>query len=379
MLPDPTQGGPQQASLATEHRNEDQNAGADTSAFGEGRFQLRVLLSVVVAGAISLVHSSIFRLSTREMDHWCMRAPAYSELSVESWKQLAIPRDADGNYSRCKVRNPPYGGPSAQVVPCSEWEFNLSEYGNNVVSEWSLVCQRSHLKDIATLVNFVATVFALPVIGAAADRIGRKTITVVQLVALLLTLVCSGLARDFSTFAVTQVVVAATSRSAFVLYVILYEVTTPSRRILYCTAAPALSTIIVPIFVFLVDTFKLSWYWSQLIVAALSSVLLAAFCVLEESPVWLLEMHNAEQAERVVVSAASVNAISPSRSRDLFRRRLLSMDQTQNATTRGHTASLIAVPELRKRSVVLAFTWVVLSAARGHYAEERGIPVSSHE
>ncbi|XP_077541008.1 organic cation transporter-like protein [Haemaphysalis longicornis] len=280
----PTPGVPPQPSLASDHRNEDHNARAYASAFGEGRFQPRLLFSTVVAGAISFVQLSIFRLPTREMDQRCMRPPAYSELSVESWKQLAIPRDDDGNYSRCTVRNPPEGGPSAQVVHCSEWEFDLSEYGNSVVSEWSLVCHRSYLKDIAASVNFVTAVVALLVIGAAADRIGRKTVTVVQLVALLLSLACSGLARDFSTFAATQAVVAATSRSNFVLYVILYEVTAPSRRILYSSAAAAFSAIFMPVFVFTLDNFKTSWYWSLLIFAAQSSVLLATFYFLEESP-----------------------------------------------------------------------------------------------
>ncbi|KAH9381599.1 hypothetical protein HPB48_000692 [Haemaphysalis longicornis] len=306
----PTPGVPPQPRLASDHRNEDHNARAYASAFGEGRFQPRLLFSTVVAGAISLVQLSIFRLSTREMDHRCMRPPAYSELSVESWKQLAIPRDDDGNYSRCTVRNPPEGGPSAQVVHCSEWEFDLSEYGNSVVSEWSLVCHRSYLKDIAASVNFVTAVVALLVIGAAADRIGRKTVTVVHFVAPLRTLVCSGLARDFRTFAATQAAVTATSRSYFVLYVILYEVTSPSRRILYCTAVVAFTTTFAPVFVFLVDSFKISWYWSLLIVAALSSVLLATFYVLEESPVWLLETRYTEQSERVVVKAANVNASS---------------------------------------------------------------------
>ncbi|KAH9381875.1 hypothetical protein HPB48_015405 [Haemaphysalis longicornis] len=182
-----------------------------------------------------------------------------------------------------------------------------------VVSESSLACHRSYVTDIASPVNFAAAVGALPVAGAAADR------TVVQVVALLLTLI--GLTLDFSTFAATQAVVAATSRSAFVQYAILYEVTTLSRR---CSAAPAFSTIFVPIFVFPVDTFKLSWYWSLLVVAALSSVLLATFYVLEKSPLWLLEAQNTEKAERAV-KAASFNAISPPKCRELFRKQLLSM------------------------------------------------------
>ncbi|KAH9381597.1 hypothetical protein HPB48_000690 [Haemaphysalis longicornis] len=374
----PTQGVPPQPSLANKNTNEDKNVGADSAVFGEGRFQLRVLFGTVVAGAIALVQSNLFRLLTREMDHWCGQPPAFFELSVEAWKQLAIPHDAHGNYSRCMVRNPPEGGASVQVVHCSEWDFNLSEYGNNVVSEWSLVCHCSYLKDIAASVNFVTAVVALPVIGAAADRIGRKTVTVVQLVALLLSLACSGLARDFSTFAATQAVVAATSRSNFVLYVILYEVTAPSRRILYTSAAAAFSAIFVPVFVFMLDNFKISWYWSLLIFAALSSVLLATFYFLEESPVWLLETHRTEQAEDAVVKAASVNALSPSKTRELFRKELLSMERSQHATTREHAASSIFAPVLRKRSVLLAFSWVVIAAVRGHYTEERGIQVNRY-
>lgn len=256
--------------------------------FGDGVFQVRLLIVTAVAGSIALTQASLFRSSMLELDHWCARPPGFSNTSADAWKALAIPRDADGNYSRCTVREPPDAGASAQVVPCATWEFNLSDHGNTVVSEWNLVCQRSWLNNVAHVVVFCANVLSLPLMGMAADRAGRKTVTFVAITGLLLTVGVSSMARDFQTFVVTQAAVSVLSKCMVVLYVLLYEVSTASRRLLYCFVAPALSSVFAPVLLFFVGSYQLDWSLSQLVVATLALLLLASFYVVEESPTWLL-------------------------------------------------------------------------------------------
>ncbi|XP_077536152.1 solute carrier family 22 member 7-like [Haemaphysalis longicornis] len=269
--------------------------------FGEGRYQVRVLLSTLVAGSITLMATDVFYLSIRVMDHWCERPAAFTELSAEKWKQMAIPRYPNGSYSKCTVRDSQDAGAPAVVAHCQAWQFNLTQFGHNAVSEWSLVCHRAYLRDVSEAVNLAAAVIVVPLVGVAADHIGRKAVTIVALTALLLALIVSTVALNFTTFAVMASVVAASSRSLSALFVLLYEVTTASRRCLYCTLAPTLPVVLAPLFKYLVDSLKVSWSLSYQLLAVISFVLLATFWFIEESPDWLLATHKPEEAERVVL------------------------------------------------------------------------------
>ncbi|KAH9381799.1 hypothetical protein HPB48_009793 [Haemaphysalis longicornis] len=345
--------------------------GAECIPFGEGPFQMWVLFSTAVGGGIAFLQNILFTLMLREMDHWCKRPEEFSQTTVDAWKLLAIPRYPNGSYSRCTVRSPPHGGASARVVTCNAWEFDLREYGNNVVSEWSLVCRRSYLRDVCVFVSVAAMVLSLPVAGTAADLMGRKTVALVALTGLLVTLLGTSVALDFQAYLMTRVVVAGTSRVLFVLFVVLYEVTTESRRLLYCTLAPAISTIIGPIFELIVDTYKIGWSASHLLVALLGVLLLATFYVLEESPVWLLAMNNKKGAKRAALRAASMNGVPSTACTEDFKSEL-----RRRRRLTGEKSPLSA--SLGKRTALCAFVWFVLCWAHSHYSSGRGLAVDRY-
>ncbi|XP_065301737.2 beta-alanine transporter-like [Dermacentor albipictus] len=355
------------------HRRQSSHGARVCVPFGDGVFQLRLLIVTAVGGTIALTQARLFRSSMRELDHWCARPPGFSNTSVDAWKALAIPRGADGNYSRCTVREPPDAGDSARVVPCNAWEFNLRDHGNTVVSEWNLVCQRSWLNNVAHVVVVCANVLSLPLVGMAADRAGRKTVTFVGTTGLLLTLGVSSMASDFKTFVVTQAAVSVLSKFMVVQYVLLYEVTTASRRLLYCFVAPALSSVFAPVLQYFVRSYQLDWALSQLVVATLALVLLASFYVVEESPTWLLATHNIEEAERVVRRACSVNKVSQSDARRQLRCEMESYRREQDGLTSDENVGVFRSVWLRERTYILVFLWLVMSWAYSHHVEERGL------
>ncbi|KAH7985129.1 hypothetical protein HPB51_026874 [Rhipicephalus microplus] len=49
--------------------------------FGDGVFQVRLLLVTAIAASIALTQASLFRNSLRELDHWCARPPKFSNMS----------------------------------------------------------------------------------------------------------------------------------------------------------------------------------------------------------------------------------------------------------------------------------------------------------
>ncbi|KAH7960886.1 hypothetical protein HPB49_024207 [Dermacentor silvarum] len=354
----------------------------DCAPFGEGAYQVRILLIAVVAGGFCYIQWVLFRLSSRVMDHWCSRPPAFLNVSVDEWKKLAIPRDANGTYSRCTVREPPNAGIIARVVTCSSWEFDLGEYGNTIVSEWSIVCERRQLNDIARAAHYCATVFSLLVAGQVADRVGRTTVAIVALAGFQLTLLGSALATDFQTYVIMRSVTGATAGCLLPLYVILYEVTTTPRRLFYCVLAPALSTIFVPIFAFLIDFWKMSWSSSHLMLAVSAGGLLGTFYIIHESPSWLLHMHRTQDAESVALKAANVNGVSPSTClealRKEMRRRHCDEPCVEPNVETSCVDSCVWASSLRKRTILLAASWFIIGWTHSHYTLDRGIQVSDY-
>lgn len=75
---------------------------------------------------------------------------------VHSQRNLSIP----GNLSH---------------VGCSSWEFDLNDnLGNTWASEWSLVCDKEYLKDVAEMFFLVGVATGGITSGVLSDKFGRK-------------------------------------------------------------------------------------------------------------------------------------------------------------------------------------------------------------
>ncbi|XP_077544435.1 solute carrier family 22 member 21-like [Haemaphysalis longicornis] len=330
--------------------------------FGEGRYQLMLFVNITAATLIFVLLMLSFSISTRVMDHWCSRPDAFSNLTVDQWKELAVPQmTPNGSYSRCTVRDPPDGGPSAQVVACSSWEFDLEKYGSNIVSEWNLVCNRSRLLDLTYLASSGASIIALPIAGMMADSTGRQPVTFVAFASLLTILFVSSLWNNFVSYLAGRIVVAVTSTALVILYVILYEVSSKSRKLLYCILVPALSTSFVPPFVLFVSLLRLGSAAMKLVTLLPATLLFSTFYLVDESPIWLMCTLNMKQAERDVLKAARINGVPLSSVRDSFTKEI-EIIETQKVRTKGRRRSnLVCSSELLGRTILLAFTTTTIA------------------
>ncbi|KAL3243727.1 hypothetical protein MRX96_020111 [Rhipicephalus microplus] len=183
--------------------------------FGDGLFQLMNVLSAAIVLGNYLLHSEIFLLTAGVMDHWCRRPDSFANLSVDEWKQLAIPVDKNGEYSHCTIRDPPHGGAEARIVRCSSWEYDYTQYGNNIVSAWDLVCDRLWLVDFARLVYAAASVIPMAAATLYADSIGRRTALFITIPVVLISGVASAMPDDLQFFMIVRAIVSA-STSALV-------------------------------------------------------------------------------------------------------------------------------------------------------------------
>ncbi|KAH7961867.1 solute carrier family 22 member 7 [Rhipicephalus sanguineus] len=330
---------------------------------GEGRFQMQVLLVSMLAGTTFLLHLVSFRLTTRIMDHWCRPTEAFANLSVEEWRQMATPIEEDGTRSRCRRREPPDGGSAASIVSCDAWDFDYAPYGNNIVSEWRLVCDRRWLIELAVLTYMTACVIALPVAGVAADRIGRKIVMNVSLVALLVAGFTTSLANSYLLFVALRIVVSVSSNSLWLVqYSVLYEVSTIARRDCYCFLSMAVASIAMPLVVAGMSRLRLAWEGVHLFLMVPTTMLAAAFYTVgDESCTWLVATIQPRKAERVALNAARMNHADTDYCRAWFSSEVRKAERRSSEHLTEHNVLTMFNPQLRRRFVLLCYVWSSLS------------------
>ncbi|KAH6943795.1 hypothetical protein HPB50_027360 [Hyalomma asiaticum] len=361
----------------------------DGIPMGEGRFQVdlrfrsmadRVLVTVAsaLAGTAFLLHLVSFRLTTRVMDHWCRPPGAFANMSVAEWRRVGTPVEADGSRSRCTQFDPPDGGSRARVVPCDAWDFDTQRYGHNIVSEWRLVCDRRWLIELAVLVYMAACAVFLPLAGAAADRVGRRVVMHISLTALLAAGFATSLANSYLLFVGLRIVVSTTSNAFWlVLYVVLYEVSTPARRDRYCFVAMAGASVAMPASILVLSRLRLGWEALHLALMAPTSALALVYCsVGNESPVWLMRYWNAREAEAVALHAARINGVPLEECRAWFARENRRRDSEMPLFEPCSPLAIFA-PEVRSSHALLSYIWAATSFAFNQVNLNDIVPVRS--
>ncbi|KAH6924939.1 hypothetical protein HPB50_026660 [Hyalomma asiaticum] len=329
--------------------------------YGFGSFQYLIMFGTIVAGATFTLHDESFRLTAGVMDHWCRRPSEFVNLSVAEWKRLAIPLDEEGAYSHCFVRDPPHGGILARVVPCSSWEYDLSTYGNNIVSEWNLVCERRWIVDLARLAYSAACMASLAVFGTAADHVGRRMVVFVAVPVVLVAGVGGSLPKDLHFFvAVRCVVSAAASALLPPLLALMYEVSPTSKIPAYTVATWVVTMAMVPPTLAVAQAVKGGWAVTQLVVMLPTCLLMALYYTIEESPAWLLVRGKVEEAERVATRAAKLNGLQVGRC-DLSGAQRYLQEREEKARDDSASSTLLCSKRLRSRTRLLMFCWTSLA------------------
>ncbi|KAH9383886.1 hypothetical protein HPB48_025709 [Haemaphysalis longicornis] len=129
------------------------------------------------------------------VDHWCRQPPETGNASADEWKKSAIPLRSDGRYSQCTMYREFSGqSPDAadieaprnvegalqvterhrEETDCLEWDFDLKPGIKTMTSEWNLVCGRGRLLSVSVVYNTIGGAVVTPLVGQMADRLGRR-------------------------------------------------------------------------------------------------------------------------------------------------------------------------------------------------------------
>ncbi|XP_064476738.1 organic anion transporter 3-like [Ornithodoros turicata] len=274
--------------------------------YGHGCFQRMVLFCSVLSSVVLHCHSRAFTLIARGVEHWCKRPEGFQHLSTADWKNVGIPIEHDGSYSRCKVYDRPLDYANRTEVPCTAWEYETTQ--RTIISTWDLVCNREWLLTYASVVYMIGAVIAVPTMGLAADQIGRRPVTCMAVSILLLIGPGTCFATNFHFFVCVRCGVSGCVSTIFVIILILlFEVTSHNQRVLYVVIAATFGHVITSILLNVLGHLHMRWRALQFTIMVISILLVCTFYCIEESPRWLLTTWKFKRGEEAVLWAAKMN------------------------------------------------------------------------
>ncbi|XP_053671676.1 organic cation transporter protein [Anopheles nili] len=150
--------------------------------YGKWQFVMTFLLSLFQVPNTFHIYSPTFQAADKSF--WCRRPAHLADVSIDRW------RNVSGSEENCRMLSYDWNAlTSAQLslsnfslppnitetLACSAWEFDTQDnLGNTWSSEWNLVCDKEHLKNVAEMFFLVGVATGGIMSGVLSDMFGRK-------------------------------------------------------------------------------------------------------------------------------------------------------------------------------------------------------------
>ncbi|KAH7934267.1 hypothetical protein HPB49_024186 [Dermacentor silvarum] len=280
-------------------------------AFGHGKFQRRLLMLCTLTTFLVNSNTYLNRLVLKDVDHWCKRPPD-ANMSALAWRNVAIPVEADGRFSRCHRYENPDEPNDTQTVPCKEWDYDEQAVSSSIVSQWNMVCeQQDRITTIVLFQAYARMVFGIAA-GSVADRVGRQPVLLVAVTVLLASTIGTNLANSYPVYLATRCVASCSAASAYIVTgITFFEVTTHENRPLHVVIVGALAIVAADVWFGFLAEVNLHWQLKQAAYLAPTYLSVAAFVLTVESPRWLISKMRLQEAENVMMAAGTLNQFPP--------------------------------------------------------------------
>ncbi|KAK8774481.1 hypothetical protein V5799_010986 [Amblyomma americanum] len=324
--------------------------------FGQGVFQRRLLLLCILAICVKHIHAYVIPLALRDIDHWCKR-PEHWNMSTQEWKNVAIPLEVDGRYSRCRQFADLDNINDTATVPCVAWEYDQEQVTTSIVSQWDLVCHRRLLRAALVVFNGAGTIIVGIVAGSVADTIGRRPVLLASTVTLLTSTLALCLVRRYALYVMVKFVASGSASALYVATsVLFFEITTHENRPLHLVIAGAVGTVISGLWYAAIVLPSITWKLMQAIFLMPTSFSAAAFCVVVESPRWLVAKARLREAEDVMLVAAETNLFPLHNTACLLDKLKNKASETCQQDQHAAYVELLQGVSIRKRAMVVFFS-----------------------
>ncbi|XP_068436983.1 solute carrier family 22 member 3 [Clinocottus analis] len=327
-----------------------------------------ILFAFALVGVVFLGHAP---------NHWCWSPGSqllrercgWTDLEV---REVTVPqRERPGSFSscrrfevdwtqsqsKCNESDWPVAHNATQLVPCDgRWVFDESH--STIVSEFSLVCEKSWLAELNQV--FLACGFFVGafVTGYLADRFGRKPCFIASMVGLGLSGVGVMLSPWYPLLLVFRFLQGFCGKGAWTaIYVLVIEFFgSNDRKFVSMMSRTFYSTgmVILPGLAYCMS----SWRTLQLVMS-LPCILFASYhWIVPESPRWLFSQKRTDEAMEVAAEIAKCNGRSLPRNLPEVRQHVSTEKKVVNPVS---VTDLFRTPIIRKNTLILIYAWFTSS------------------
>nr|XP_050029030.2 organic anion transporter 3-like [Dermacentor andersoni] len=210
-------------------------------------------------------------------------------------------------------------GENRTAVPCHEWNYDITNKGDSIVSRFNLVCDREFLYDLSLVVPMIASALVAPLLGLASDHVGRKPVMLAGAFGQILATFGRGFAQTYPFFVFTRVLAfVATDVTFLTTFILIHEVTGNERRSIFTVLDTAVPGVLVPPLMHALSLLEPRWALAEAI-TFVAGGLLVVWCWLQvESPAWLIATWDLPRAEDAVLLAAKTNGIDVTKALSSF-------------------------------------------------------------
>ncbi|XP_030746829.1 beta-alanine transporter isoform X2 [Sitophilus oryzae] len=305
-------------------------------------------------------------------NHWC-RLPNASGVDYDLLKNISIPFESHANnkskFSQCLMYDLNYDSinivnaaaidriRNGSTVLCKNgWTYDVDDVRQSVVSEWNLVCSKNFAPTLALVLFGLSGLIGNCIFGYIQDGFGRKPAYYIYLLIQCVFGVGTILADNFVIWLVFRIGVGFTVPAILgTPYVLAIELVGPKDRTtvtILINIAYSVSLVLLAIVVWVIR----DWRWLALATTAPFATLFLTWCLLPESPRWLLARGRREEAKRILTKIARVNGKAVpldflSKSTRKHASKTLEDDQKYGIR------HLFLYPNLRWKTIIVTFLW----------------------
>lgn len=350
-------------------------------AIGEfGRWQAMLTLILSLLNLPCTWHIFVLTFQGADTDFWCTPPPGVlNRISVDQWKILSgvFSESLITNvsvYDPCHYRDINYDSLLAnnsyeellqrkseqyEIKACSSWQFNTTEFGDTITSEWNLVCDRKELKNFAEMMFLMGVAFGGFFSGLVSDRFGRKKTLMASLIMQLALGILVAICPWFEFYLVLRFILGFVCVSiVFSGFVLCMELVGGK----WLTIAGVLYLLPVPMSYIIISGIAYicrGWRLLQWCVTLPAVFFLVLHWFVPESPRWLLAMGRVEETMEVLQKASKINKHPLPVNMDKILKQSINKFEI-NGKPKVRVSDLFRTKNIRKISLVLYILWFSL-------------------
>ncbi|XP_041659553.1 solute carrier family 22 member 13-like [Cheilinus undulatus] len=291
---------------------------------------------------------------------WILRAD--TNLTREEQLNLTLPREEDGNFSKCRMFTPVDWNISAireyglnETTGCQDgWVYSSTLYEATIVTDFDLVCGSSSSAEVLQTIFMTGLLTGSLVFGPTAESYGRRRTTQIPAVLLLIFNAVAGVAPNVYVYAVSLFMVGAALGGYRINSVVLATewIGVTKRSIASCLSQmfAGLGQCAMAGLVYVIR----EWRTAQYIMAGAQAVVVLYIWWIPESARWLLGRGRTDEAKKLIRKAAAIN-------KKTIPENLLNEVTTEQDLQKRGLKEIFMSAVLIKYIFILSFSWFSLN------------------